>query len=145
MKRCDECGDSERVSDLRFVDDERRTGLFCYGCVRERQTDELNTPSDLSPRGKLAHEIITRILRSHGMTYTGGGTPFYSPKAWCERGEQYGRSSHLIVTYDGGDLRDAFYPDGKPYPVYEEIVSALASAGMFYECCTGWYSAVYDL
>ena len=110
----------------------------------EKALDDYAQPSGLDAKGVLAYQIIMRFLKRYDATYSGGAKVFYSPKEWAERGEDYGRGSHLIVTYDGGDHRMAFNMDEEAYAVYDELQAKLAEAGMYFEECTGWYSAVYS-
>jgi len=134
----------------------------------EPENKDLARPNGLDADGRKAHEIVIAYLRKHGLTHTGGCSTFYSPEAWAERGEEYGRSSKLIVVYDGGDVRRAFNMDSayevdcmiveawrhagnsgnppgyQPYALYEGLQAALHAAGFYFEECTGWYAAVYS-
>lgn len=105
-------------------------------------------PTGLTPEGKKAYRTILKILREQEMTYTGGCTPFYSPRQWAAREEQYGADSLLIVVYDGGDLAHVFNGDQASengYCFHESLRKALEEAGFYVEECTNWYSAVYKL
>lgn len=122
--------------------------------------DGLVMPDGLNAQGRRAHDIITTYLKAHRRTDTGGGKAFYSPSQWKERGEQYGTESCLIVTYDGGALRPVLNMDeayaldcvaritgrgkGVPYALYEGMQTKLREAGLYFEECTGWFSAVYS-
>ena len=105
---------------------------------------DLAMPAGLDAKGRLAHRIIAKFLRDEGLTYTGGCRAFYSPAEWSGRGEQYGTTSHLIVVYDGGDLRECMSLDGS-YKVYERLDQRLRAAGLYSEECTCWYTAIYSL
>jgi len=73
----------------------------------------------------------------------GGCKAFYSPKQWKERGEEYGTNSVLVLVHDGGDLSPfCNYDYGCPGLV-EGLRLVLEKEGLYIECCTGWYSAVY--
>lgn len=133
---------AEIMSEIRTTTDCARLDALWEAYYRAPKPDDLNTPEDLSDLGKRAHEVICAILRRHGLTYTGGCTPFYSPKAWADRGEQYGTRSELVIVYDGGEVRQAIYPD-EDSSVYDEVSDALAKIGLYVEWCTGWYAAVY--
>ena len=111
----------------------------------EKALDDYAQPSGLDAKGVLAYQIIMRFLKRYDATYSGGAKVFYSPKEWAERGETYGKDSHLIVVYDGGDHRQAFTLDGTAYATVEAMQQQLASVGCFFEECTGWYGAVYSL
>ena len=107
--------------------------------------ENLEQPADLSEKGIKAHRVLVQYLKLQGLTDTGGCTAFRSPKEWAERGETYGKDSHLIVVYDGGDHRAAFTLDGTQYATVEAMQQQLATVGCFFEECTGWYGAVYSL
>lgn len=124
------------------------------------KTSNLNMPEGLGDAGRRAYEIITSYLKQHDLTNTGGCKAFYSPTEWAAREEQYGTEAHLVVVYDGGDMRPAFSMDaaydldcaiyqetGKsrtPYALYEGMQEKLRAAGLYFEECTRWYSAVYS-
>ena len=74
----------------------------------------------------------------------GGCTAFYTPKAWAERGETYGLNSKLILCHDGGDLARFCNYDYMDYAAIDRLSARLAEIGCYVECCTSWYSAVYD-
>lgn len=127
-------------------------------------TTTLNTldmPENLDDAGRRAYEIIVAYLRQHDLTHTGGCKAFYAPVEWAEREEQYGTQSRLVVVYDGGDLRPVFSMDAaydldcaiyeetgktrEPYSLYEGMQDKLREAGLYFEECTRWYSAVYSV
>lgn len=67
------------------------------------------TPLGLSPLGIGAVVIIRRVLAEHDALFTGGCTPFYSPRQWKERGEWHAIGGEptgvvLVVCHDGGDM-----------------------------------------
>ena len=105
----------------------------------------LDQPADLSEKGAKAHRVLVQYLKLKDLTDTGGGKAFRSPKEWAERGETYGKDSHLIVVYDGGEHRDAFALDNTAYDTVEAMQQQLATVGCFFEECTTWYGAVYSI
>lgn len=121
----------------------------------------LTMPEGLNSAGQRAHEIIVAYLQQHELTHTGGCKAFYSPAEWKHREEQYGTEGHLIVVYDGGDMRPVFSMDAtydldcaiyqetgkqrEPYSLYEGMQAKLREAGFYFEECTRWYSAVYSV
>jgi len=107
--------------------------------------ENLERPEDLNEQGAKAHRVLVQFLKLKGLTYTGGCKAFYSPKEWAERDEKYGKDSHLIVVYDGGEHRDAFALDNTAYDTVEAMQNQLAAVGLFFEECTGWYGAVYSI
>lgn len=124
------------------------------------KTADLDLPDGLTDQGRRAHEIIVEYLRACGRTETGGCKAFYSPTEWVARGERYGKKSHLVVVYDGSDLRPVFSMDAaydldcavyretgttrEPYSLYEGMQEKLREAGLYFEECTGWFSAIYS-
>lgn len=113
-------------------------------------------PEGLSAEGVRAYETITAFLRERfdgDLPETGGCKTFYSPKEWAERGEEYGRSSVLIVVYEGSDVApffslDACYEQARPgksncYARQEAMADKLGAIGLYSEECTTWYCAVY--
>lgn len=94
----------------------------------------------LSDTAMEAYITIVTILARHGLTYTGGCKPFYTPQEWAQRKEKYGQNSVFVIVHDGGDLSSVFGQFGDPYG---EIVAALEKLNMYVEGCTGWHSAVY--
>lgn len=102
----------------------------------------MDAPNGLSRTGKKAHKAVMAFLTKKGLTNDGGSKVFYSPSEWKARGEQYGVDSVLIVTHDGGDHAAAFTMD-YGYKLSEELTEALEKKGLWFEQCTGWYSAVY--
>ena len=105
----------------------------------------IQKPVGLSDLGEKAYKIITDLLIEREMTYTGGCRSFYSPREWKERGEQYGLDSQLIIVYDGGDLRPCFCMNEGFYQSYSNMQAALFKIGCYFEECTGWYAAVYQI
>jgi hypothetical protein len=119
---------------------------------------DLDMPPGLNDAGQRAHKIIVEYLKKHDLTNTGGCKAFYAPAEWKE---QYGDDSHLVVVYDGGDMRPVFSMDAayevdcaiyqetrqprEPYSLYEGMLAALREAGLYFEECTGRYSAVYSV
>lgn len=125
-----------------------------------KKDHDLDMPEGLDDAGRRAYEIITAYLRQHERTSTGGCKAFYSPAEWKDREERYGTDSRLIVVYDGGALRPVFNMDAayaadcayyetvrrprEPYQLYEGMQEKLREAGLYFEECTGWFSAVYS-
>jgi hypothetical protein len=101
-------------------------------------------PEGLSAKGKKAMKVILKVAKECGMFYTGGCTPFYSPKEWKERGERYGTESLLIACHDGGDLEAFFNTYEAVGSFVERLRAALEAEGMYFENCTGWYAAIYE-
>lgn len=82
--------------------------------------------------------------RGEKTLYTGGCTPFFSPKDWKARGERYGGDSKLVIVYDGGDLYE-FFGSYATFPTLVDTMrEALAKLGVYHEAATGWYGAVYE-
>ena len=125
------------------------------------KTTDLDMPESLSAKGRRAYEIIVAYLKERGFSDNGGCTAFYAPTAWAAREESYGTKSHLVVVYDGGAIRPVFSMDAaydldcaiyqetgkqrKPYSLYEGMQDKLREAGLYFEECTRWYSAVYSI
>lgn len=122
---------------------------------------DLDMPEGLADKGRRAHEIIVAYLKEHDFSDNGGCKAFYSPTEWSAREESYGTTSHLVVTYDGGAIRPVFSMDAaydldcavyqetgkkrKPYSLYEGVQDKLREAGLYFEECTGCYSAIYSV
>ena len=102
-------------------------------------------PQGLSPEGQTAYKVVYAFLAEHDLLESGGGTVFWHPKAWSERGERYGASSVLVITHDGGDHADAFDWDRENFNLLDALNQTLAAQGLFVEQCTSWYSAIYKL
>jgi len=97
-----------------------------------------NIPEGLSLLGDVAAQIIRTQAVRQGLTNAGGCKVFYSPAEWAERGEQYGCESELVIVYDGSEARYlAEFND--------TVGNVLAREGLFIECCTCWYAAVYKI
>lgn len=105
---------------------------------------EFNKPKNLGLNGELAYLEVMGVLRKYAAE-SGGCKAFYSPREWSKRGESYGTNSHLIVVYDGGDLGKFFNMNHEAYSLYEEMQSELRKIGLYFEECTGWYSAIYSI
>lgn len=69
--------------------------------------------------------------------------PFYTPKEWTERGEDYGTESELVVVYDGLYSFSHICNTDYGFKAYEKLQEELSKAGYFFEQCTNWYGAVY--
>lgn len=125
------------------------------------ESAELTMPGGLDEAGQRAYEIIIAYLKQHDLTNTGGCRAFYSPTEWRAREEAHGTTSHLVVVYDGGDMRPVFSMDAaysldceiyqetrqprNSYALYEGMQEKLREAGLYFEECTHWYSAVYSI
>ena len=121
---------------------------------------DLDMPAGLAEPGRRAYEIIVAYLKEHGFSDNGSCKAFYSPAEWVAREESYGTKSHLVVMYDGGTMRPVFSMDAaydldcaiyretgatrKPYSLYEGMQDKLREAGLYFEECTGYYSAIYS-
>jgi hypothetical protein len=99
---------------------------------------------DLGGPGRKAMEVIATVLKRHHMCNTGGCRPFYTPREWKERGEQYGHDADLIVVYDGGDVSYAFNYDKGSFKLHNDMMRALELSGFAVEQCTHWYSAIQE-
>ena len=122
---------------------------------------DLNMPEGLNDAGRRAHAIIVAYLKERGFSDNGSCTAFYAPTAWAAREEQYGTKSHLVVVYDGGAICPVFSMDAaydldcaiyqttgkkrEPYQLYEGMQKKLREAGLYFEECTRWYSAIYSV
>jgi hypothetical protein len=104
---------------------------------------EFKMPANLSESGVSAYSAIMDVLNKYEAE-SGGCKTFYSPAEWAKRGEDYGKNSHLIVVYDGGDVRSFFNMNTECYKFYEEMQDALKKVGLYFEECTGWYAAIYN-
>lgn len=125
------------------------------------KTTDLDMPEGLGDLGRRAHEVIVAYLKEHGFADNGGCQAFYSPAEWAAREEKYGSRSLLVIVYDGGAVRPVFSMDGaydldcavyretgkkrKPYSLYEGMQAKLREAGLYFEECTGYYSAIYSV
>jgi hypothetical protein len=120
------------------------------------KTRDLDMPEGLDNAGRRAHEIIVAYFKEHNLT-TGGAKTFWAPSEWTE---EYGTDSRLIVVYSGS-MRAAFSMDAaydldcehyrqtgerrEPYALYEGMQEKLREAGLYFEECTLWHSAVYSI
>lgn len=105
----------------------------------------MERPAGLTPEGTEAWKTLVAFFKKMELTYTGGGTAFYSPLEWAERREQYALDSLLIVAYDGGAHRDAMSIDADNYRLNQRMQDALGEKGFLFEEATGWYGGVYRL
>ena len=124
------------------------------------KTTDLNMPESLDEPGRRAYEIIVAYLKERGVSDNGGCKAFYSPAEWAAREESYGTKSSLVIVYDGGAMRPVFSMDAaydldcaiyqetgkkrEPYSLYEGMQAKLREAGLYFEECTRWYSAIYS-
>jgi len=100
-------------------------------------------PDGLTSAGEKAWAIIEAWRQKRGLTYSGGCRTYYSPAEWCARNERYGTSSLLVVVHDGGDLSASGEHGMSILDRDHELSETLAAAGLYLECCTHWYHAVY--
>ncbi len=108
----------------------------------------LSRPKGLSEIGNKAYDNIMKTIQSNESIYTGGCKTFYSPDEWRKRDELYGLESELIIVYDGGDVVKYFNLDYDIYHNYihtTKMTNELQKVGIYYEECTGWYSAIYKI
>lgn len=113
-------------------------------------SEKFAKPESLNKDGLKAYRTIMKFFKEqnkelHFPIDSGGCTTFYSPKQWTERGERYGRNSALIITHDGGDVAQYFNYDYGAYEAINKMDNALREVGLYAECCTGWYTAIYKL
>jgi hypothetical protein len=115
-------------------------------------------PEGLDDAGRRAHQIIVAYLTEHGLADTSGFKTFYAPREWDK---EYGGRSHLVVAYDRGPVAPVFSMDAaydldcahyqqtgksrEPYGLYEGMRQKLREAGLYFEECTRWYSAIYSM
>lgn len=121
----------------------------------------LDMPGGLSALGRRAHEIIVAYLAEHGIAQKaadGDGNAFHAPATWTQ---EYGGRSLLVIEHQGGPLGPVFSMDSayehdcanyrktgksrEPYALYEGMQDRLREAGLYFEDCTRWYSAVYSI
>jgi hypothetical protein len=128
--------------------------------TRDKDGD-LAMPEGLADPGHRAYEIIVAYLKERGFSDNGTCKTFYAPAEWAAREESYGTKSHLVVVYDGGAIKPVFSMDAaydldcavyqetgkkrKPYSLYEGMQDKLREAGLYFEECTNWFSAVYAI
>lgn len=71
---------------------------------------------------------------------------FYTREAWCDRGEQYGRTADLTLTLDGAALYDVVnFTMPELGPVQDAFVEFLGSLGYWYELGYAWSLHMYPL
>lgn len=93
-----------------------------------------------SPTQKRLQRLILSVADKECVDFsTGGCTPFYSPKQWKEREEEWGLKSKLIVVH----LAYFFNYDYESYSLMEKMRLALEAKGYWVEQCTSWYSCIY--
>tara|TARA_Y100000034_G_scaffold59657_1_gene72535 strand:+ start:12854 stop:13213 length:360 start_codon:yes stop_codon:yes gene_type:complete len=102
----------------------------------------LDIPTGLSRKGRKAAYAIRNFMKKHHFL-TGGCKTFYTPAEWDERGESYGGASELVFVYDGGDLY-SIMSNEFGFDLSNELQQNLNDIGVFAECCTSWYSAIYE-
>ena len=67
---------------------------------------------------------------------------FYNREAWCERGEQYGRTADLTLTLDGAMLYDVVHSSSFAV-THDAFVEFLATLGYWYEIGYMWSMHLY--
>ena len=118
----------------------------------------LAMPEGLSAQGQRAHAIILAYLTDHGLLKNDDDAAFHAPSSW---NQEYGTRSHLVIAHAGGALGPVFSMDSayesdcahyrktgkarEPYALYEGMQDKLREAGLYFEDCTRWYSAVYAI
>jgi hypothetical protein len=105
---------------------------------------QLAMPEGLSAKGKKAWRLMMQVFSQH--PFEPGSSPtFRNPKTWTG---EYGRKSHLVIVYEEGDLGIFFDYDRAAefggYRWVEELNEAFKGSGLYTECCTSCYSAVYE-
>ena len=120
-----------------------------------KQIDEEDwaKPDGLSSQGEKAYQIVREYLITNGLTFTGGCKLFHTPKEWTEKqGWEHGYGSELIVCFEGAAAGralsfDKAYESARPgvdcYRLLEDLQMKLREAGLFFEQCTTFYSAIY--
>jgi hypothetical protein len=101
--------------------------------------------SHLSGDSLRAAKVVLGVLhRYFDRSATGGGcTAFYTSDEWRARGEQFGKTSVLVLVHDGGDLAPICNPAYGQDTMSDDLVRSLHRAGFYREQCTCWYSAIY--
>lgn len=97
----------------------------------------------LTPAQRKIAEVILSVLPPDPKG--SGANAFWSPKAWKERGEQYGINAELVLVHESSDLAPYCNFDYQQYDKMDKMVEALQKIGVYVEACTGWYSAVYKI
>jgi len=103
----------------------------------------LDIPKGLSRKGRTAAAIIKKLMNRNHFE-TGGCKTFYTPKEWKARSEKWGTTSELVFVYDGGDLY-SIMSNEFGYQTSDELQQDLQKIGLYYEECTCWYSAIYEV
>ncbi len=94
-------------------------------------------------------QTVYDFIREEGIYDSNDDSPgFYDTDEWKERGEIYGLSSELIMTYDGSIMYYIMNPGYSSNPkwafgAFERFADKLAKIGFWIEPCTGWYAAFY--
>jgi hypothetical protein len=115
--------------------------------ARDSALPHLRMPTGLTEAGQRAHAIIVAYLQRNNLSGSKDSRVFYSPGEWRARNEKYGAQGQLIIVYDSTDLRPVFSMDAAcgqgTYALYEGLQEELHKAGLYFEECMHWYSAVY--
>jgi hypothetical protein len=91
---------------------------------------------DAPTHGILVAETIGAVLHR---CYTGGGSAWYTPAMWAERGEDpLPAGTVVVLTHDGGDL--SIYT-GDP-DAWRQLRHFAGLHGCHVEPLTGWASAI---
>lgn len=113
--------------------------------------EDFARPDGLSEDGNKAYDLVSQYLKDNKLTFTGGCKLFHSPAEWDG---DYGRKSVLIVVYEGAAAGralsyDKAYEYARPgvecYALLETLQEKLREAGLFFEQCTTFYSAIYKI
>ncbi|MGI6797923.1 hypothetical protein [Gordonia sihwensis] len=102
-------------------------------------------PEGLTEAGQHSARIIQEFLDGEGLGNCGSDR-FYSPDEWAGRGEQYGDKALLVITHGDPAAATVFNWDysADGYRLRDELDKRLRAAGTYVECCTNFYSGVYE-
>jgi hypothetical protein len=105
----------------------------------------------LKTKRKLSYAQVEKILRGVLTEYFGssdqkewGDLNFWTPKAWKDKGEEYGLDGLAVMTFEG-----AVYPllnygeDG--WKFHTMLNERLKAKGLWFEMGYAWSLAVYEL
>ena len=124
-KACPNCG---------HVD--KKVSLSKAAAVVFANNRDFRYPEGLSPLGHTAFTTIMNVLAKHRLTYAGGSTVFHPPTS---------ASAVLTVSYDGGDVGEAFRMEDSYAPAYKALVSELKKIGLYSEEQTVVRSNIYPI
>jgi uncharacterized protein (TIGR02996 family) len=104
---------------------------------------DLAIPPELSPRGKVAAQVIVQFLLAEGLTRP-GGRAFRSPEDWKEYGE-FGHDYLLVLVHDGGAIQSCVSREWGEQELIDRFENHLLRHGFVRKLCMAWYSAIYNL